>query len=88
MATSETITGVITSTTPTIPEGFVFARTFADEDLYLEDSFHSLVRRRTWRDNNGNWYENDVVWTDVRAHRTLSKIKCSHVSFSDHVVKR
>jgi len=54
----------------------------------LEDSFHSLVRRGTWRHNNGNWYENDVLWTDVRAHKTVSKVKCSHVSFSDHVVKR
>ena len=77
-----------TSTTPTIPQGFVFARTFANEDIYLEDSFYSLVRRGTWRHNNGNWYENDVVWTDARADRTVSKIKCSHVSFSDHVVKR
>ena len=25
------------------------SRTFANEDLYLEDSFHSLVRRGTWR---------------------------------------
>ena len=75
--------GPFTSSTPTIPKGFVFARTFANEDLYLEDSFHSLVRRGTWRHNNGNWYENDV-----RAHSTVSKVKCSHVSFSDPVVKR
>ena len=80
--------GPFTSSTPTIPKGFVFAHTFANEDLYLEDSFHSLVRRGTWRHNNGNWYENDVLWTDVRAHKTVSKVKCSHVSFSDHVVKR
>ena len=66
---------------------FVFAHTFANEDLHLEDSFHSLVRRGTWRHNNGNWYENDVLWTDTRAHKTISKVKCSHVSFSDHVVK-
>ena len=57
-------------------------------NLFLEDSFHSLVRRGTWRHNNGNWYENDVVWTDTRAHRTSSKIKCSHASFSDLVVKQ
>ena len=80
--------GPFTSSTPTIPKGFVFACTFANEDLYLEDSFYSLVRRGTWRHNNGNWYENDVLWTGVRAHRTVSKAKCSHVSFSDHVVKR
>ena len=80
--------GPFTSSTPTILKRFVFAHTFANEDLYLEDSFHSLVRRGTWRHNNGNWYENDVLWTDVRAHKTVSKVKCSHVSFSDHVVKR
>ena len=60
--------GPFTSTTPTIPKGFVFARTFANEDIYL--------------------YENDVFWTDARAHRSVSKTKCSHVSLSDHVVKR
>jgi len=62
------------SSTPTIPKGFVFAHTLEDEDLYLDDSFHSLVRRGTWRHNNGNRFENDV-----RAHRTVSKVKCSHV---------
>ena len=41
--------GQYTSTTATIPKGFVFARTFANDDLFLEDSFHSLVRRGTWR---------------------------------------
>ena len=93
MATSEmTMVAMIftlafTSSTPSIPKGFVFAHTFANEVLYLEDSFHSLVRRGTWRHNNGNLYENDVLWTDVRAHSTVSKVKCSHVSFSDHVVK-
>jgi len=46
--------GLFTSSTPTIPKGFVFAHTFANEDLYLEDSFHSLGRRGTWRHNNGN----------------------------------
>ena len=49
--------GPSTSSTATIPKGFVFVRTFANEDLYLEDSFYSLVRRGTWRYNNGNWYE-------------------------------
>ena len=77
-----------TSSTPTILKGFVFARTSANADLYLEDSFHSMVRRGTWRHNNGNWYENDVVWADTRAHRSVSKVKCRHVSFSGHVVKR
>ena len=80
--------GPYTSTTATLPKGFVFARTFANDDLFLEDSFHSLARRGTWRYNNGNWYEYDVVWTDTRAHHTVSQIKCSHASFSDHVVKR
>ena len=41
--------GQYTSTTATFPKGFVFARTFANDDLFLEDSFHSLVRRGTWR---------------------------------------
>ena len=49
--------GPFTTSTPTIPKGFVFAHTFANEDSYLEDSFHSLVRRGTWRHNNGNLYE-------------------------------
>ena len=49
--------GPFTSSTQTIPKGFVFAHTFANEDLYLEDSFHSLARRGTWRHNNGNWSE-------------------------------
>ena len=80
--------GPFTSPTPTIPKGFVFAHTFANEDLYLEDIFHSLVRRGTWRHNNGNCNENDVLWTDTRAHKTVSKVKCSHVSFSHHVVKK
>ena len=80
--------GPFTSSTPTIPKGFVFAHTFANEDLYLEDSFHSLVRRGTWRHNNVNWYENDVLWTDTRAHKTVSKVKCSHVSNTDHVVEK
>ena len=80
--------GPFTSSTPTFPKGFVFAHTFANEDLYLEDSFHSLVRRGTWRHNNGNWYENDVLWTDARAREAVSGVGCSHVSFSDHVVKK
>ena len=84
----DTHIGQYISTTATIPKGFFFARTFANANLFLEDSFHSLVRRGTWKHNNGNWYENDVVRTDTRAHRTVSKIKCSHASFSDHVVKQ
>ena len=55
------------------PKRFVFTHTLANEDLYLEDCFHSLVRRGTWRHNNGNWYENDVLWTDTRAHKTVSQ---------------
>ena len=66
----------------------IFVHTFANEDLLLEDSFQSMVRGGTWRHNNGNWYENDVLWTDTRAHKTVSKAKCSLVSFSDQVVKK
>ena len=77
-----------TSSSPTIPKGFVFARTFTNADLYLADSFHSLVRRRAWRHNSGTWYENDVVWAHSKAHRSVKKIRCKHASFSDRVVKQ
>jgi len=83
MATLETTTVATIFTS----EGFVFAHTFANDDLFLEDRSHSLVRRGTWR-HNGNWYEKDVIWTDTRAHQTVSQIQCSHASFSEHVVKR
>ena len=43
-------------------------------DLFLDDNFHSLVIRGTWRHNNGNWNENDVVWNNTRAHRTFPKL--------------
>ena len=64
--------GPFTSSTPAIPKEFVFARTFANEDLYLEDSFHSLVRRGTWRHNNGNWYENDELSDHVVKRYSLN----------------
>ena len=71
--------GPYTSTTATIPRGFVFARTFANEDLFLEDSFHSLVRRGTWRHNSGNWYEYwrwpGKNWRQISAKKTLRN-KC------------
>ena len=73
---------------PTIPKGVVFARTFTKANLYLADSFHPLVRRGTWRRNNREWYENDVVWTKSKAQRSIRKISCKHASFSDNVVKQ
>ena len=51
--------------------------------------FHSPVRPGTWKHNNGNWDEDDVVRTDTRAHGTVSRMKYSQFSFSDHhVVKQ
>ena len=54
----------------------------------LADSFHSLVGRGTWRHNNGTWYENDVVCTNAKAHRSVKQIRCKHASFSGHMVKQ
>ena len=69
-------------------EVFFLARTFVNADLFLADTFYPMVRRGTWRHNNGDWYENDVVWTNSKARRSVTKIRNKHASFSDHVVKR
>ena len=80
--------GPCTPTTPKIPKG-------SSSLAHLPTLFYSwkTVFTRWSEEVRGgttmeNWYDKDAVWTDARARRSVfQKIKCSHASVPDQIVR-